>query len=144
MCVCVCVCVCGSDGKESACNVGDWVWSIVSGDFLENGMATHSSILCLEIFMDRGAWWATVHGITRPHAYICISLGYIVKGNLEHKMNSVKNKVVCSWEWSREKKSVIVGGKKLNKALGFSGRLSLRNRDSFSIFPARKASSVGM
>ena len=25
ICVCVCVCVCGSDGKESACNAGDWV-----------------------------------------------------------------------------------------------------------------------
>jgi len=25
-------------------------------------MATHSSISCLEYSMDRGAWWATVHG----------------------------------------------------------------------------------
>ena len=28
-------------------------------------MATHSSILCLENKMDRGAWWATVHGVTK-------------------------------------------------------------------------------
>ena len=26
-------------------------------------MATHSSILAWRIPMDRGAWWATVHGI---------------------------------------------------------------------------------
>ena len=26
-------------------------------------MATHSSILNLENSMDRGAWWATVHGV---------------------------------------------------------------------------------
>ena len=26
-------------------------------------MATHASILAWRIFMDRGAWWATVHGV---------------------------------------------------------------------------------
>ena len=30
---------------------------------LENGMATHSSILASENPMDRGAWWATVHTV---------------------------------------------------------------------------------
>ena len=30
---------------------------------LEKEMATHSSIL--ENPMDRGAWWATVHGVTK-------------------------------------------------------------------------------
>ena len=29
---------------------------------LEEDMATHSSILAWRIPMDRGAWWATVHG----------------------------------------------------------------------------------
>ena len=28
-------------------------------------MATHSSIFCLENPMDRGAWWDTVHGVTK-------------------------------------------------------------------------------
>ena len=32
-------------------------------DPLEEGMATHSSILAWRIPMDRGAWQATVHGI---------------------------------------------------------------------------------
>ena len=32
-------------------------------DSLEEGMATHSSILAWKIPMDRGAWWATVHGV---------------------------------------------------------------------------------
>ena len=31
---------------------------------LEEDMATHSSILAWKIPMDRGAWWATVHGFT--------------------------------------------------------------------------------
>ena len=30
---------------------------------LEEEMATHSSIFCLENPMDRGAWQATVHGV---------------------------------------------------------------------------------
>ena len=29
------------------------------------GMATHSSILGSEKSVDRGAWWATVHGVTK-------------------------------------------------------------------------------
>ena len=32
-------------------------------DPLEEGMATHSSILAWRIHMDRGAWWAIVHGV---------------------------------------------------------------------------------
>ena len=34
-------------------------------DPLEKEMATHSSILAWEIPMDRGAWWAPVHGVTK-------------------------------------------------------------------------------
>ena len=54
----------GSDGKESACNAGD-LGSIPGWeDPLEEGMATHSSILAWRIPMDRGAWQATVHSVT--------------------------------------------------------------------------------
>ena len=41
-----------------------WVPSLGWEDPLEEGMATHSSILAWRIPMDRGAWWATVHGVT--------------------------------------------------------------------------------
>ena len=34
-------------------------------DFLEKGMATHSSILAWRIPMDRGTWQATVYGVTK-------------------------------------------------------------------------------
>ena len=40
-----------------------WVQSLGWEDSLEEGMATHSSILALRIAMDRGAWQATVHGV---------------------------------------------------------------------------------
>ena len=42
-----------------------WVRSLGWEDPLEEGMATHSSILAWRIPMDRGAWWATVHGVTK-------------------------------------------------------------------------------
>ena len=42
-----------------------WVWSLSWEYPLEEGMATHSSILAWRIPMGRGAWWATVHGVTK-------------------------------------------------------------------------------
>ena len=41
------------------------VQSLGGKDTLEKEMATHSSILGLKNPTDRGAWWATVHGVTR-------------------------------------------------------------------------------
>ena len=52
----------GSDSKESTYNAGylhSWVY------LLQEGMVTHSSVLALRIPMDRGAWQATVHGVTK-------------------------------------------------------------------------------
>ena len=40
-----------------------WVQSLGGEDPLEEGMATHSSIIAWKIPMDRGAWQATVHGV---------------------------------------------------------------------------------
>ena len=40
------------------------VQSLGQEDPLEKELATHSSILCLENSMDRGAWQATVRGVT--------------------------------------------------------------------------------
>ena len=42
-----------------------WLRSLGWEDLLEEGMATHSSILAWRIPMDRGAWKATVHGSQR-------------------------------------------------------------------------------
>ena len=52
-----------SVGKESAFNSGDPGWIPGSGRSGEgNGNPLQYS--CLENSMDRGAWWATVHGVT--------------------------------------------------------------------------------
>ena len=42
-----------------------WVRSLGWEDPLEEGMATHSSILAWRIPMDRRAWQATVHGVLK-------------------------------------------------------------------------------
>ena len=40
-----------------------WVQSLGWEETLEEGMATHCSILAWRILMDRGAWWAITHGV---------------------------------------------------------------------------------
>ena len=47
-----------------------WVQSLGWEDLLEKGMATHSSILAWRIPMDRGAWWATVHGVSKSQTQV--------------------------------------------------------------------------
>ena len=42
-----------------------WVRSLGWEEPLEEGMATHSSILAWGTPMDRGAWRATVHGVAK-------------------------------------------------------------------------------
>ena len=42
-----------------------WVRSLGREDPLEEGMATHSSILAWRIPMDRGAWQAIDHRVTK-------------------------------------------------------------------------------
>ena len=48
-----------------------WVQSLGWKDPLEEGMATHSSILAwMENPMDRGVWQATVHRVTKSWTYL--------------------------------------------------------------------------
>ena len=48
-----------------------WVQSLGWEDPLEEGMATHSNILAWRIPMDREAWRATVHGVTKSWTRLC-------------------------------------------------------------------------
>ena len=51
-----------------------WVLSLGWEDPLEDGMATHSSILAWRIPMDRGAWQATVHEVTKSRKKMCSNI----------------------------------------------------------------------
>ena len=50
--------------EDSACNAGTLVWSLGWEDPLEKEMAIRSSILAKNP-VDRGAWWATAHGVAK-------------------------------------------------------------------------------
>ena len=54
-----------SDGKESACNAGDSGSIPGSGRSLEEGNGNPLQYSSLENPLDRGAWRATVHGVTK-------------------------------------------------------------------------------
>ena len=51
--------------KNPPPNAGDAVPSPGREDPLEEGMATHAKYSCLGNPMDRGAWWAMVHGVAK-------------------------------------------------------------------------------
>jgi len=55
----------GSNGKESTCNVKDLGSIPGLGRSPGEGHGHHFSILAWRIPMDRGAWWARVHGVAK-------------------------------------------------------------------------------
>ena len=52
-------------GKESACNVGDLGSMSGLGRSTGEGNGYPHQYSCLGSPMDRGDWWATVHGVTK-------------------------------------------------------------------------------
>ena len=54
-----------SVGKKSACNAGDQ--GLIPGSGRSPGEGNGNPLQCswLENLMDGGAWWATVHGVTK-------------------------------------------------------------------------------
>ena len=55
----------GSEGKESTFNEGDLALIPGSGSSPEEGHVNPLQYSCLENPMNRGAWWATVHGVVK-------------------------------------------------------------------------------
>ena len=55
----------GSEDKASACNAGDPGSIPGLGRSPGEGNGNPLQYSCLENPMDRGAWWATVHGVAK-------------------------------------------------------------------------------
>ena len=55
----------GSNSKEYSCSVGDPGSIPGWGRFPGEGNGHPLQYSCLENSMDRGAWWATVHWVTK-------------------------------------------------------------------------------
>ena len=60
----------GSDSKEFACNAGDPGSVLGSGRYPGKGNGCSLQDSCLENSMDRGAWWATVHGVAKSQTQL--------------------------------------------------------------------------
>ena len=72
----------GSVGKESACNAGDLGSIPGSGRSPAEGNGNPLKYSCLENSMDRGAWWAIVHGITKSQTQLSdLTLSLFFKRN---------------------------------------------------------------
>ena len=73
-CLCLIICVFSGDpnGKESACNAGNLGWNPGSGRSPGEGNGYLLQYSCLEKSMNRGAWWATVHGITKSLIWLSL------------------------------------------------------------------------
>ena len=67
------------------------VQSLGLEDPLEKGMATHSSILTWETPMDKGAWQATVYGVTKSQT----SLSMSKNKQVIYRVIKVPQSVVC-------------------------------------------------
>ena len=66
----------GSDGKESDCNARDPGSILCLGRSPGEGNGYLLQYSCLENSMDRGTWWATVHGWQRVrHTWVTITSG---------------------------------------------------------------------
>ena len=57
-------------GKESAFSGGDPGWILWWGRFPGKGSGYPLQYSCLKNPMDRGAWWAMVHGVTKSQTQL--------------------------------------------------------------------------
>ena len=60
----------GSDGKESACNVGDLGSISGLGRSPGEGNGNPFQYSCWENFLDRRGWWATVHAVAKSWTWL--------------------------------------------------------------------------
>ena len=74
----------GSDGEASACNAGDPGLIPELGRSLGEGNGNPLQYSCLENSMDGGAWWPTVHGVTKSHIRLSDFMSDVERSSLPH------------------------------------------------------------
>ena len=81
----------GSPVKNTLANAGDLSLIPGSGRFSEEGNGNPLQYSCLENHMDRGAWWATVHEVTKSWTWLsewttmmmCVCVCVYIKKNIK-------------------------------------------------------------
>ena len=80
-----------------------WVQSLGWEDLWEDGMATYSSILAWRIPMDRGAWWATVQGVTKNQTQLSNYAQHnVILGTKQEIIHEKKKKKKNFSHWKSE------------------------------------------
>ena len=75
------------------------VQSLGQEDPLEKEMATHSSILAWRIPRDRGAWWATVHRVTKSWTQLHFTfLSKVLQGKTQYLPSRCWNQMLRAGE----------------------------------------------
>ena len=76
-------------GKESTCNAGDLGSIPGSGRSTGEGNGYPLQYSCLDNSIDRGAWWATIHGVTKSwmteRLTVSLSLTRSTQWNQRHR-----------------------------------------------------------
>ena len=107
----------GSESKESACNAGDLGSIPRSGRSPGGGHGNPLQYSCLENPMDGGAWWATVHRVTKNQTRLsdftftftkAISWTSLVAQTVKHLSTMWETRVrALGWEDPLEKEMAI-------------------------------------
>ena len=92
-------------GKESTCNAGDTGYTGSIPGLGRSPGEGHSNPLqysCLENPMDRGAWQATVHGVTKSRTWLSFDLFHPLsmfepESAITSPLNHLKTSFTCSW-----------------------------------------------
>ena len=97
-CIRLCIFSGGSDSKEYACNAGDpgSVSELGRSPGERNGNPLQYS--CLENSMEKRAWWATVHGVTKSQTQLSDYHTQCISGesvDFKDKTNKIAIKVSC-------------------------------------------------
>ena len=82
----------GSDSKESACHTGDLGSIPGSGRSPRGGHGNPLQCSCLQNPMDKGAWQATVHGVTKSQTWL---------SDYAHTANHVRSRILKNSQLGR-------------------------------------------
>ena len=112
----------GSDSKESACNAGD-LWSIPGlGRFPGGGHGNPLQYSCLENPTDRGACWATVHGVAESDMKTKHSTTHNMdKSWKQAERNLIQKHIIWPHSYLVLEQSDFICGGKINNSCCFCG-----------------------
>ena len=116
----------GSDGKESACNAEDLGSMPGLGGSLREGVGNPLHYSCLKNFMDRGAWLATVHRVTKSRTH-WVTNTFSVSNKQFTELSKEPGLLPCTQTASRRQTHASV-----RSLIGWLGKRACRCRRPFS------------